>query len=188
MTTENNADENDRKAELGESWEAAKPMGSFGLLVPEEYSGMGCNNTEFARLTEIMLAEDAGFSIAIGAHQSIGYKAILLLGNEKQKNQYLADLATGRKIAAFALTEPAVGSDAASVQTKAVLSDDKKHFILNGSKIWISNGGIADVFTVFAKVPEKQADGSIKDKMSAFIVERNHGVKSGPRKIKWASR
>jgi len=181
MSTENNADQNDRNAKIDpDVWEAAKPMGSFGLLVPEEYEGMACNNTEFARLTEIMLAEDAGFSIAIGAHQSIGYKAILLLGNEAQKKQYLPDLATGRKIAAFALTEPAVGSDAASVQTKAVLSDDGKHYILNGSKIWISNGGIADVFTVFAKVPEKQADGSIKEKMSAFIVERKHGVKSGP--------
>merc|ERR1712117_493179 len=178
----NDADKNDELKEIGkEAWEGAKEMGAFGLLVPEEYGDMACNNTEYARLSEILLGEDAGFSIAIGAHQSIGYKAILLLGNEEQKQKYLPGLASGELIAAFALTEPSTGSDAASVKTQAVLNEAGTHYILNGSKIWISNGGICDVLTVFAKVPEKQADGKIKEKMSAFIVERKFGgVKNGP--------
>jgi very long chain acyl-CoA dehydrogenase len=178
----NDADANDENKSISkEAWEGAKELGAFGLLVPEEYGGMAMNNTEYARLSEILLAEDAGFSIAIGAHQSIGYKAILLLGNPEQKQKYLPGLASGELIAAFALTEPSTGSDAASVKTQAVLNEAGTHYIMNGSKIWISNGGICDVLTVFAKVPQKQADGSIKEKMSAFIVERNFGgVKNGP--------
>jgi len=178
----NDADKNDELKEIGkEAWEGAKELGAFGLLVPEEYGGMAMNNTEYARLSEILLAEDAGFSIAIGAHQSIGYKAILLLGNEEQKQKYLPGLASGELIAAFALTEPGTGSDAASVKTQAVLNEAGTHYIMNGSKIWISNGGICDVLTVFAKVPEKQPNGEIKEKMAAFIVERKFGgVKNGP--------
>ena len=90
---------------------------------------------------------DLGIGIVVGAHQSIGYKAILLCGNDEQKEKYLPDLATGRKMAAFALTEPGSGSDAASIKTQAVLSEDGKTFHLTGGKVWISNGGFADVFT-----------------------------------------
>merc|ERR1712167_148787 len=173
----NDADKNDELKEIGkEAWEGAKELGAFGLLVPEEYGGMAMNNTEYARLSEILLAEDAGFSIAIGAHQSIGYKAILLLGNEEQKQKYLPGLASGELIAAFALTEPSTGSDAASVKTQAVLNEAGTHFILNGSKIWISNGGICDVLTVFAKVPETQADGSIKKKWPHLSSNENLAV------------
>lgn len=161
----NDADKNDADSEIGkEAWEGAKELGAYGILVPEEYEGLGMNNTEYARLSEILLAEDPGFSIAIGAHQSIGYKAILILGTPEQKAQYLPDLATGRKIAAFALTEPGTGSDAASVKCRAEKMVDEKtgktFYNLNGSKIWISNGGIADVMTVFAKTAITQADGS----------------------------
>merc|ERR1711937_995794 len=124
---------------------------------------------------------DLGIGIVVGAHQSIGYKAILLCGNDEQKEKYLPDLATGRKMAAFALTEPGSGSDAASIKTQAVLSEDGKTFHLTGGKVWISNGGFADVFTVFCKVPEKQEDGTVKDKMAALIVERAFGgVTNGP--------
>ena len=179
----NDADANDANATIGEeAWEGAKELGAFGILVPEEYEGLGMNNTEYARLSEILISEDAGFSIAIGAHQSIGYKAILILGNDEQKAKYLPDLATGRKIAAFALTEPSTGSDASSVQCRAEKTADGKHYILNGSKIWISNGGIADVFTVFAKTAYKDPNtGETKDKMNAFIVERAFGgLSHGP--------
>ncbi|XP_035210229.1 very long-chain specific acyl-CoA dehydrogenase, mitochondrial-like, partial [Stegodyphus dumicola] len=112
--------------------------------------------------------------------QSIGFKGILLFGNESQKKKYLPDLACGKKIAAYCLTEPSSGSDAASIKTRAVPSADGKYFTLNGSKIWISNGGIAEIFTVFAKVPVETPSGSV-EKMAAFIVERGFGgVTSGP--------
>jgi len=83
-----------------------KDLGGFGIMVPVEYSGAGLNNTQYARLGEIMGARDLAVGIILGAHQSIGYKGILLYGNDKQKDKYLPDLATGKKIAAFALTEP----------------------------------------------------------------------------------
>merc|ERR1719454_2227449 len=158
-----------------------KDLGLFGLQVPEELEGIGLNNTQYARMTEIVGKHDLGIGIVIGAHQSIGFKAILILGNDEQKAKYLPDVATGRKMAAFALTEPGSGSDAASIKTQAVLSEDGKTFHLTGGKVWISNGGFADVFTVFCKVPEKQEDGTVKDKMAALIVERAFGgVTNGP--------
>jgi len=158
-----------------------KDMGIMGLLVPEEFEGLGLNNTQYARLSEIMGRNDLGMAIVIGAHQSIGYKAILICGNDAQKEKYLPDLATGRKMAAFALTEPGSGSDAASIQTRAVPSEDGKTYYLSGGKVWISNGGFADLYTVFCKIPEVQPDGSTKDKMAALIVERAFGgVTNGP--------
>lgn len=158
-----------------------KDLGLFGLQVPEELEGIGLNNTQYARMTEIVGKHDLGIGIVIGAHQSIGFKAILILGNEEQKAKYLPDVATGRKIAAFALTEPGSGSDAASIQTRAVPSEDGKTYYLSGGKVWISNGGFADVYTVFCKVPVTQEDGTTKDKMAAFIVERAFGgVTNGP--------
>ncbi|KAK0393344.1 hypothetical protein QR680_000161 [Steinernema hermaphroditum] len=155
--------------------------GAFGALVPEEYEGAGLNNTQMARLAEVVGSHDLGLGVVMGAHQSIGYKGVLLYGNEEQKQKYLPDLATGRKFAAFCLTEPSSGSDANSIRSRAVLSPDGKHYILNGSKIWISNGGFAEVFTVFAQTPVELPDGSVKDKVSAFVVERGFGgVTSGP--------
>lgn len=157
-------------------WDNLKPMGAFGLQVPTEFGGVGFNNTQYARMGEIMGAHDLAVGIALGSHQSIGYKGILLYGNDEQKQRYLPDLATGQKIACFCLTEPTSGSDAGSIRTRAELSPDGKHWVLNGSKIWISNGDIADVFTVFAKTPVKdEKTGETKDKVTAFIVERKFG-------------
>ncbi|CAD5212393.1 unnamed protein product [Bursaphelenchus okinawaensis] len=150
-------------------------LGAFGAVVPEEYEGAGLVNAQMARLAEIVGSNDLGLGVVMGAHQSIGYKGILLFGTPEQKKKYLPDVATARKFAAFCLTEPSSGSDANSIKTKAVKSEDGKHYILNGGKIWISNGGFAEVFTVFAKTPVKQADGSVKEKVSAFIVERGFG-------------
>jgi len=157
-------------------------LGAFGLQVPAEYNGLGLTNTQYARLVEIVGSHDLGVGICLGAHQSIGFKGILLFGTKEQKEKYLPKLATGEQIAAFALTEPSSGSDAASIKTRAVPSPDGKAWILNGSKIWISNGGLAEVFTVFAKTPVKdEATGEVKDKVTAFIVERKFGgVKNGP--------
>lgn len=159
-----------------------KEMGAFGLQVPSELGGLGLTNTQYARLVEIVGMHDLSVGITLGAHQSIGFKGILLFGNQEQKKKYLPKLATGETMAAFCLTESASGSDAASIKTTAVRSDCGKHYILNGSKIWISNGGLADIFTVFAKVPVKdEQSGEMKDKITTFIVERGFGgVTSGP--------
>lgn len=153
-----------------------KDLGAFGLQVPVELGGLGLTNTQYARLTEIVGSHDLGIGITIGAHQSIGFKGILIAGNPEQKQKYLPKLATGENLAAFALTEPIAGSDAAGIKSRAEPSADGKHWILNGSKIWISNGGFADVFTVFAKTPVKdEVSGETKDKVTAFIVERKFG-------------
>lgn len=162
--------------------EKMKELGAFGAMVPAEYDGADLSATQFARLGEVIGGHDLGISVFLGAHQSIGYKGLVLYGTKAQKDKYLADLATGRKIAAFCLTEPSSGSDASSIQTRAELSADGKHWVLNGSKIWISNGGIADVMTVFAKTKVKSAKtGEMVDKVSAFFVERAFGgVTNGP--------
>lgn len=182
MEEVNDAAKNDALEKVEDAtWEGMKEMGAMGLQVPEELGGLGLSNTQYARVVEIVGEYDLGLGIALGAHQSIGFKGILLRGNQAQKEKYLPDLASGKKIAAYCLTEPASGSDAASIQTRAVKSDCGKFYTLNGGKIWISNGGIADIFTVFAKMEMKGEDGSVKDKISAFIVEREFkGVTSGP--------
>ena len=163
-------------------FQGLRELGAFGLQVPCELGGVGLTNTQYARLTEIVGGNDLGVGIFIGAHQSIGFKGILLAGNDAQKEKYLPRLASGEDFAAFALTEPASGSDAGSIKTRAEPSADGKTWNLNGSKIWISNGGIAEVFTVFAKTPVTDPEtGTTTDKVSAFIVERKFGgVSHGP--------
>ncbi|XP_017461308.1 PREDICTED: very long-chain specific acyl-CoA dehydrogenase, mitochondrial-like, partial [Rhagoletis zephyria] len=157
-----------------------KDMGAFGVMVPPEYGGMGLNNTQYARLGEVTVGFDLGITIFLGAHQSIGYKGLLLYGNKEQKERYLPELASGSKIAAFALTEPSAGSDASGIKSRAVLSEDGKTWTLNGSKIYISNGGIADYFTVFAQTAVRSSSGEMKDKVTAFWVPRTEGVSNGP--------
>jgi len=165
-----------------ETTNALRELGAFGLQVPVELDGVGLSNTQYARLTEVVGGNDLGVGIFIGAHQSIGFKGILLAGTPEQKEQYLPKLATGEQFAAFALTEPSSGSDAGSIKTRAVLNEAGTHWILNGAKIWISNGGIAEVFTVFCKTPiTDAATGTVTEKVSAFIVERSFGgVTNGP--------
>lgn len=160
--------------------EMMRTMGVFGIQVPVEYGGMGCNNTQYARMGEMAGRYDLGIGIVQGAHQSIGYKGIVLFGTPEQKEKYLPDLAAGNKFAAFALTEPSAGSDAVSIKSRAVLSEDGQHYILNGSKLYISNGGFADFFTVFAKTQIKNEKGEVKDKVTAFWVPRGPGLTSGP--------
>ncbi|XP_054431054.1 complex I assembly factor ACAD9, mitochondrial [Pteronotus mesoamericanus] len=157
-----------------ETLEKLKSLGLFGMQVPEEYGGLGLSNTMYARLGEIV-SLDGSIAVTLAAHQAIGLKGIILAGSEEQKAKYLPKLASGEHIAAFCLTEPASGSDAASIQTRASLSEDKKHYILNGSKVWITNGGLANIFTVFAKTNIVDSDSSVKDKITAFIVERDFG-------------
>merc|ERR1719242_2539964 len=183
MTEQNDPLLNDQLETVPEDTiNALRELGAFGLQVPVELDGVGLTNTQYARLTEVVGGNDLGVGIFIGAHQSIGFKGILIAGSPEQKEQYLPKLASGENFAGFALTEPGAGSDASSVKTRADLSPDGKHWILNGAKIWISNGGIAEIFTVFAKTPvTDEKSGELVEKVSAFIVERKFGgVTHGP--------
>ncbi|XP_074991185.1 very long-chain specific acyl-CoA dehydrogenase, mitochondrial [Calonectris borealis] len=153
-----------------------KEMGAFGLQVPPEMGGLGLSNTQYARLVQIVGEHDLGVGITLGAHQSIGFKGLLLYGTPAQKKKYLPRLATGETVAAFCLTEPGSGSDAASIRTRAQPSPCGRFYTLEGSKIWISNGGLAEIFTVFAKTPVRdEGTGETKEKITAFIVERGFG-------------
>ncbi|XP_028303438.1 complex I assembly factor ACAD9, mitochondrial [Gouania willdenowi] len=164
----------DREAQIpAETLNGLKELGLFGIMVPEEYGGLGLSNTMYARLAEIT-SLDGSIAVTLAAHQAIGLKGILIAGSDAQKQKYLPRLASGEHVAAFCLTEPGSGSDAASIKTRATLSEDGTHYLINGSKIWISNGAMADIMTVFAKT-EVEVDGVKKDKISAFIVERAFG-------------
>ncbi len=155
----------------------AGELGLLGISVPEEYEGFGQS------FVTSMLASDAmgagySFSVAYSAHTGIGSLPIVYYGNDEQKQKYLPSLALGEKAAAYCLTEPNAGSDANSGKSRAVLSDDGKHYILNGQKMWITNGGFADVHTVFAKIDNDRVH-------SAFIVESNwDGVVINPEEKK----
>ena len=159
-----------------------RELGLFGPIIPEEYSGLGLSNAGYSRLIQQVAGWDASTSLTIGAHSSIGLKGLLLFGTEEQKAKYLPKLATGETLAAFCLTEAQAGSDAASIQTKATKNADGS-WLLNGEKIWITNGPTADFFTVFAKTETE------KGKMTAFIVDRSlAGVSSGPKEDKMGIR
>ncbi|TRY26025.1 acyl-CoA dehydrogenase [Brevibacillus sp. LEMMJ03] len=151
-----------------------KKAGELGLLaadVPEKYGGLSLDKISSALLGE-KFALGRGFAITFGAHVGIGSLPIVYFGNEDQKQRYLPDLATGKRIAAYCLTEPGSGSDALGAKTTAKLSEDGTHYILNGTKQFITNAGFADVFIVYAKI-----DG---EHFSAFIVERDFpGVSVG---------
>ena len=165
------------KAQILEVFKKAAELGLCGISIPEEYGGMGLDFTSNTIFSENI---SAGFSFAttIGAQTSIGSLPIVYYGNEVQKNHYLPKIASGEWIAAYALTEPEAGSDANSGKSRAVLSEDGNFYILNGQKVWITNGGIADVFIVFAKIDQDE-------KLSAFIVERNfEGLTVGPEEKK----
>lgn len=143
--------------------EKAGEQGLLGTSIPEEFGGLG---KDFITSTLVNEALGGGFSfsVAVAAHTGIGTLPILYFGTPEQKQQYITKLATGEWKGAYGLTEPNSGSDALGAKTTATLSSDGKHYLLNGQKCWITNGGFADVYTVFAKV-----DG---DKFTAFIVER----------------
>jgi acyl-CoA dehydrogenase family protein 9 len=163
--------------------EALSEMGMFGLMVPEQYGGLGLSETAYARIYGVLAGIEGSLPVTVGAHCSIGIKGLQLYGTEEQKEKYLPDLASGKKLAAFALTEPGAGSDAASIQSRAVRQSDG-FWLLNGQKMWISNGGFADFFTVFAKT-EVLVDGEKKDKISAFIVDWGlEGFTRGPEEAK----
>ncbi len=178
----------DRTAEIAPGLlDELKALGLFGLIVPEEYGGLGLSSVSYARVLQEISGLDPTSTLTLGAHSSIGFKGLLLFGTPEQKQKYLPRLATGELIAAFCLTEPGSGSDAFSIKTSATKSADGSHYILNGQKLWITNGGFADFFTVFAKTtPDTETQ---KGKVSAFIVERAFaGVTNGPHEDKMGMR
>ena len=145
---------------------ALKKAGEVGLLgagIPEAYGGTDIDKIALTVLTE-KISMYGSFGVALGATTGIGAIPIIYFGTDAQKKKYLPKLATGELLAAYCLSEPQAGSDSLAALTRAVLSPDGKNWILNGQKMWITNGGFADVYIVFAKV-----DG---EKFSAFIVER----------------
>lgn len=158
-----------------------KEFGLFSFIVPEEFGGLGFSNTAYSRALQELSRYDGSLAVTAGAHSSIGMRGLLLFGTDEQKAKYLPKLATGEMIAAFCLTEPGAGSDAASIKTKAVKQGND--WILTGEKLWITNGGIADFFTVFAKTEDTGG------KMTAFIVTRDMaGVTNGPHEDKMGLR
>jgi alkylation response protein AidB-like acyl-CoA dehydrogenase len=155
----------------------AGELGMLGMTVPEELGGMGVDFKTSLLATE-HLGKGYSFSVAYGAHTGIGTLPLLYYGTEEQKAKYIPKLATGEWKAAYCLTEPGSGSDANSGKTKAVLSEDGKHYILNGQKMWITNGGFANFMTVFAKI---DAD----ENLSAFLVEADsEGISLNPEEKK----
>lgn len=154
-------------------------LGLMGLNIPEAYGGFGASAMVFNRVFGEVGATDAALAVYFGAHQSIGIKGIILFGTEEQKQRWLPRCASGELIGAFCLTEPGSGSDAQAMLATAVPSADGSHYVLNGTKIWISNAGYAGVFTVFAKVPV-MVDGKQKLRVTAFIVDaKADGVSLG---------
>ncbi len=145
-------------------------LGLMGLNIPEAYGGFGASAVVFNRVFGEIGAVDAALAVYFGAHQSIGCKGIVLFGTDEQKQRYLPRCASGELVAAFCLTEPGSGSDAQAMKATAVPSADGSHFVLNGTKIWISNAGYAGLLTVFAKVPVDEG-GKRKERVTAFVVE-----------------
>jgi acyl-CoA dehydrogenase family protein 9 len=174
----------DRKGELPKEFiEELKQFGLFGLVIPEQFGGLGFKSTAYSRTLQEIAKHDASVAVTIGAHSSIGMRGLLLYGTEEQRQKYYPKLATGEMIAAFCLTEPGAGSDAAAIKTRAVKEGD--HWVLNGNKLWITNGGIADFFTVFAKTGDDEGHPHI----TAFIVTRDMpGVSVGSHEDKMGIR
>jgi alkylation response protein AidB-like acyl-CoA dehydrogenase len=148
----------------------AADLGLIGANIPEEYGGLGLDQTSGALVGE-NIGRSASFATTLGAESGIGLLPIIYFGTEAAKEKYLPKIAAGELVTAYALTEAGAGSDAMAGKATARLSEDGTHYILNGEKMWITNGGFADIFIVFAKL-----DG---DKFSAFIVERQPGLTSG---------
>jgi len=162
-------------------------LGLYGLAVSEEFGGMGLNYNLYARVFSEIASFDGSTATMLGAHQSIGYRALINEGNEAQKAKYLAKLASGEWIAAFCLTEPGSGSDAYSIKTRAVAGPDG-NYTINGQKLWITNANLAHFYTVFCKT-EHEVDGKKQDKITCFIVTKDMaGVSFGEREHKMGIR
>lgn len=172
----------DRQGEIPKEFlQEMKEFGLFSFIVPEQFGGLGLSVTAYSRVLQELSRYEASVAITAGAHSSIGMKGLLLFGTDEQKQKYLPKLASGEMIACFCLTEPSAGSDAAGIRCKAVR--DGENWILTGEKIWITNGGMADFFTVFARTDTTEGQ------ITAFIVTRDMaGVSTGPHEDKMGLR
>jgi alkylation response protein AidB-like acyl-CoA dehydrogenase len=142
-------------------------LGVLGMTAPKEYGGRGFSQFGYTKIMEVIGGHCSATAVFVNAHHSIGIRALLLFGTEAQKRRWLPDMVSGKNLAAFALTEPEAGSDAANVQTTATPTADGKGYILNGEKRYITNGAIAEVLTVMARTP---VPGSSETKVTAFLV------------------
>jgi alkylation response protein AidB-like acyl-CoA dehydrogenase len=148
---------------------ALAELGMLGLTIPRKYGGLELSSAAYARVFETLSTVDAGVAVLVGVHCGLGSKAIVLHGNDQQKERYLPPLARGDFLAAYALTEPDVGSDAQNIKTTATLSKDGSHWRLNGRKIWIGNGHRAGVIATFAQASVKRRGEDVQ-RMTAFLI------------------
>ena len=168
------ADQIDEDGEIpDEAIEALAELGAFGIKIPKEYGGVGLSQMNYSRAMMLVASHCGNTGALLSAHQSIGLpQPLKLFGTREQKEKYYPRLASG-EISAFALTETEVGSDPANMSTKAELSEDGTHFVLNGEKLWCTNGTRAGLFVVMAQTPPKMVRGKERRQITAFIVERD---------------
>ena len=166
------ADQIDRDGEIpDEVFEGYARLGAFGMKIPAEYGGLGLSQVNYCRMYTLLGSHCGNSSALLSAHQSIGIpQPLLMFGTDEQKKKYLPRVAAG-EVSAFALTEDGVGSDPAKMETIAEPTEDGKHFILNGTKLWCTNGTRAGLIVVMARTPSKMVRGREKRQISAFIVE-----------------
>jgi alkylation response protein AidB-like acyl-CoA dehydrogenase len=166
------SDRIDREGEIPEDVvEGLRKLGAFGIKIPREYGGLGLSQLSYMKAIELVSSVDGSLTALLSAHQSIGVpQPLKMFGSEAQKKKYFPRLAKGA-ISAFALTEDSVGSDPAAMETHAVLSDDGDAWILNGEKLWCTNGTKAELLVVMARTPSKVVGGKEKKQITAFIVE-----------------
>ena len=179
LKTQVDGDKIDREGEIPPGViEGLRQMGAFGIKIPREYGGLGLSQLSYMKAMELVSTVDGSVTALLSAHQSIGVpQPLKMFGSEEQKKRFLPRLAKGA-ISAFALTEPNVGSDPANVETHAEPTDDGESWILNGEKMWCTNGTIAELMVVMARTPSKVVNGKEKRQITAFIVEADSpGVK-----------
>lgn len=162
----------DRTGEIPEEYvQVLRDMGAFGIKVPTEYGGLGLSYASYVQAIEMVTSKDGSLTALLSASQSIGVpQPLALFGTEEQKQRYFPRIAKGA-ITAFALTEVDAGSDPANLTTHAEPSEDGSHFILNGEKLWCTNGTRADLFVVMARTPDTVVNGTVRKQITAFIVE-----------------
>jgi alkylation response protein AidB-like acyl-CoA dehydrogenase len=168
------SEEIDRSGEIPESVvEELRRMGAFGIKIPREYGGLGLSPLTYVRAMEMVTSKDGSLTALLSAHQSIGLpQPLMLFGNEEQKRRFFPRLARGA-ISAFALTEVDAGSDPANMRTTATPTEDGRHFLITGDKLWCTNGTRAELLVVMARTPDRLVDGKPRKQITAFIVEAN---------------
>jgi alkylation response protein AidB-like acyl-CoA dehydrogenase len=168
------SEEIDRSGQIPETvFEELRRMGAFGIKIPREYGGLGLSPLTYVRAMEMVTSKDGSLTALLSAHQSIGLpQPLMLFGNEEQKRRFFPRLARGA-ISAFALTEVDAGSDPANMRTTATPTEDGRHFLINGDKLWCTNGTCAELIVVMARTPDRVVDGKSRKQITAFIVEAN---------------